>query len=183
MSRQQNEKLPLEEGLKRLEQARRPLFRELERLLKNPNYFRGEPPHLCCTRARNQMRITPLEAQSIARALETVPELRQKLPQIRQRTEEELKRLVDGTRRQNFQCPLLEGTKCLVHDAAKPIGCTAWNPGRDFTTAGWRAFLQRDFLNNLVYGPNWKLRVIPLWLARVLSPCPRQPWTSPGPGR
>jgi hypothetical protein len=54
-----------------------------------------------------------------------------------------------------------------VHGAAKPIGCTAWHPGRDFTDVGWTAFAERDNLNDEVHGPAWKLRVIPLWLARV----------------
>jgi hypothetical protein len=56
----------------------------------------------------------------------------------------------------------------LVHDAAKPIGCTAWNAGRDFSKAGWKAFEERDRLNDRLYGPHWKLRVIPMWLKRVL---------------
>src|SRR4029453_12439117 len=113
--------------------------------------------------------ISPLEAKAIARAFRKDPALRAKLPQVLRRLREELPRLADNTERQSFDCPLLEGTRCLVHDAAKPIGCTAWNYGRDFSRAGWKAFAERDELNDRVHGPDWKLRAIPLWLKRVFQ--------------
>lgn len=116
------------------------------------------------------MRISPLEARAIARAFRTDPELRARLPAVLRRLREELRRLEDTSERQGFDCPLLEGTRCLVHGRAKPIGCTAWHPGREFSDAGWTAFAARDELNDEVYGPRWKLRVIPLWLSRVLEP-------------
>jgi hypothetical protein len=114
------------------------------------------------------MRISPLEARAIASAFRTIPTLSAKLPAVLDRLRTELEGLQDGEERQNFDCPLLEGTECLVHDAAKPIGCTAWNAGRDFSKAGWKAFEERDRLNDRLYGPHWKLRVIPMWLKRVL---------------
>jgi hypothetical protein len=115
------------------------------------------------------MRISPLEAKAILAAFRGNAVLRSKLPAVLARLKAELPRLKDGTARQNFDCPLLEGTRCLVHSLAKPIGCTAWNPGRDFSTAGWKAFAQLDQLNDRVYGRHWKLRVIPLWLKRMLE--------------
>lgn len=114
------------------------------------------------------MRISPLEAKAIAIAFRTSPTLRAALPAVLDRLQKELPGLTDDEERQNFDCPLLEGTRCLVHDIAKPIGCTAWNAGRDFSKAGWKAFEQRDRLNDRLYGAHWKLRVIPLWLKRVL---------------
>ena len=115
------------------------------------------------------MRISPLEAKAIALAFRKSPALRAKLPAVLDRLGKELVGLKEGEERQNFDCPLLEGTRCLVHDDAKPIGCTAWNAGRDFSKTGWKAFGQRDRLNDRLYGPDWKLRVIPLWLKRVLA--------------
>lgn len=115
------------------------------------------------------MRISPVEAAAIARAFRADPVLRAKLPGVLRRLRAELRGLQDDGSRQSFDCPLLEGKRCLVHDAAKPIGCTAWNPGRDFSRAGWKAFRERDALNDRVHGPDWKLRVIPLWLARVFE--------------
>ncbi len=115
------------------------------------------------------MRISPLEAEAIARAFRSDPALRAKLPDVVERLRRELGKVEESTRRQNFDCPLLEGTRCLVHDRAKPIGCTAWNPGREFTSAGWTAFAERDELNDRILGPRWKLRVIPLWLKRVFA--------------
>lgn len=156
-------------ALRELARIRAPLFRELSSLLRDPDYLRGEPAHLCCTRQRNQMRISPLEAAAVAQAFRIDPELRARLPQVLARTRAELERLDDGTRRQSFDCPLLEGTRCMVHDVAKPIGCTAWNPGRDFTDAGWNAFARRDEINDRTFGRHWKLRVIPLWLKRVFA--------------
>jgi hypothetical protein len=157
------------DALSRLDRIREPLFRELEVLLENPRYHRGMEPHHSCLRERNQMRISPLEARAIARAFRRDPVLRAKLPAVLRRLRAELWRLENTTERQGFDCPLLEGTRCLVHHAAKPIGCTAWHPGRSFTRAGWRAFEERDKLNDELYGPDWKLRVIPLWLERVLG--------------
>lgn len=157
------------EALADLDTIRAPLFRELSKLLRDPNYHRGQPAHACCQRSLNQMRISPLEATAIAQAFRDDPALRGKLPAVLERLRKELPRLADTTTRQNFDCPLLEGTRCLVHDHSKPIGCTAWNPGRELTRAGWKAFAERDELNDRLYGKNWKLRVIPLWLKRVFE--------------
>lgn len=161
-------------ALRELARIRKPLFRELARLLEDPDYLMGEPAHLCCTRKLNQMRISPLEAEAIAEAFRREPALQARLPDVLGRLRRELALLEDVTRRQSFDCPLLEGTRCLVHDLAKPIGCTAWNPGREFTPAGWNAFAERDRLNDQTFGPAWKLRVIPLWLKRVFGPELRQ---------
>jgi len=155
-----------------LDVVRSPLFAELREVARRPDYYKGREPHVCCTRQFNRMRISPLEANAIAAAFRRDPRLRRHLPRVLERLERELTGLVDGEERQAFDCPLLDGTRCLVHDVAKPIGCTAWHPpepGEDFelTPAGWRAFAERDQLNDRVYGPRWKLRVIPLWLARV----------------
>jgi len=158
-----------EAALRELDRIRAPLFKELERLLGDPEYLRGEEPHACCLREKNQMRISPLEARAIARAFRTDPDLRARLPAVLRRLRDELRRLQDTSERQSFDCPLLEGTRCLVHDRAKPIGCTAWHPGREFSREGWKAFTARDELNDSLYGPDWKLRVIPLWLNRVLA--------------
>ncbi len=158
----------LDAALRELNRARSPLFAELRELIKDPNYLRGEPAHTSCTRPKNQMRITPLEAESIARALKTLPELRRKVPAVLRRLRSELALLKDTTRRQSFTCPLLENGLCLVHHAAKPIGCLAWNPGRNYSDLDWHAFARRDALTDAAYGPRWSLRAIPLWLARVL---------------
>ena len=164
-----------------LAQIRAPLYRELQRLRRSEAYHPGGvgKAHLCCTRPFNQMRITPLEAKAIARAFETEPALRDKLPQVLGRLERELASgLKDNEERQFFDCPLLDGTRCLVHDVAKPIGCLAWHapspdadPGEyTFTQRGWNAFAERDELNDRFQGgAHWKLRVIPLWLKRVFS--------------
>ena len=126
-----------------------------------------EPEYLCCKRPRNQMRISPLEARAIARAFQTDPELRSKLPAVLERLVKEVPQLKDDTQRQSFDCPLLERDRCLVHRLAKPIGCLAWNSGKDYSKSGWKAFESRDRLNDSVYGPRWQLRAIPLWLKRV----------------
>ena len=163
-------------AVKELDKIRAPLMRELRAMSERPGYLQGKPPHHCCTRHANQMRISPLEAQAIARAFRTDPKLRAKLPQVFERLSSELGLLEDNGDRQSFDCPLLEGTRCLVHDQAKPIGCAAWHPAapgqRDytFTTQGWKAFEKRDLLNDQFCGPHWKLRVIPLWLKRVFAP-------------
>ncbi|MEM7234577.1 MAG: hypothetical protein AAF517_20530, partial [Planctomycetota bacterium] len=159
-------------ALTELDRAREPLFRELQVLERNRDYNKGREPHRCCTREFNQMRITPLEANAIAKAFKTRPELRRRLSSVMRRLERALPGLSDNDERQNFDCPLLEGTRCLVHESAKPIGCTAWHPPEDgqdarFTDTAWRTFATRDELNDRVYGKDWKLRVIPLWLKRV----------------
>ncbi len=159
----------LDAALRELHRARAPLFAELRELLKDPDYLRGEPAHLSCVRPKNQMRISPLEAEDIARALRTRPELRRKLPAILRRLQRELPLLKDTTRRQSFTCPLLENGLCLVHHAAKPIGCLAWNPGRNYSDLDWYAFSRREALTDAVYGSRWSLRAIPLWLASVLG--------------
>jgi hypothetical protein len=142
--------------------------------------LQGTPPHRCCQRQLNQMRISPLEARAIALAFERDPQLRAKLDQVRQRLEKVLPRLRRSTARQNFDCPLLEGTRCLVHHSAKPIGCAAWNPRREFSEDAWEAFARRDELNDQIYGPRWKLHVIPLWLERVLpAEVPNEPARPP----
>ena len=152
-----------------LNRIREPIFHELKELLKDSDYHKGQAPHACCLKALNQMRISPLEAKAIGRALRTHAELRRKLPAVLRRLREEVRGLEDSEERQNFDCPLLEGTRCLVHDTAKPIGCAAWNPGTSFTKVAWRAFRERDELNDRTYGTDWKLRVIPLWLKRVFA--------------
>ncbi len=114
------------------------------------------------------MRISPLEARDIIDAFHRDPELRRRLPGIAARIHEEAGKLRNTTERQNFDCPLLEGTRCLVHHVAKPIGCLAWNPGREFSPAAWNAFRRRDELNDRLHGPDWRLQVIPIWLARIL---------------
>jgi hypothetical protein len=172
-----------EAALAGLDRIRAPLFRELEALLADPGYLRGQKPDDCCRRPLNQMRISPLEARAIARAFRRDPVLRRKLAQVLRRLRAELPRLADNTRRQHFECPLLEGSRCLVHRAAKPIGCTAWHPGREFSPAGWRAFAERDRLNDRVHGPHWKLRVIPLWLRRVFARELRERDAGPAKGR
>ena len=155
-------------ALDELDRARRPLHVELRELQKDPSARAGPPARLQCLRGQNQMRISPLEAIAIARAMAARPELRARLPAVLRRLAAELPRLRDTTARQPFDCPLLEKGLCLVHRAAKPVGCLAWNPGRPFSDAGWFAFARRDALNDGLFGRKWKLRAIPLWLARVL---------------
>jgi hypothetical protein len=159
----------LEAALRELDRARLPLFIELEELRKDPDFSKGEPERLQCLRPKNGMRITPLEAIAIARALRALPALRRRLPAIRRRLRAEVGRLRDTTARQPFDCPLLEKGLCLVHEAAKPIGCLAWNPGRPYSDAGWFAFARRDALNDALFG-RWALRVIPLQLEKYGRP-------------
>jgi len=164
-------------ALAELERIRAPLFRELEVLQGSTSASAREPAHLCCTRRYNRMRISPLEAKAIAHAFDRDPELRARLPGVLERLERELGRVEDNEERQFFDCPLLEKRLCLVHDVAKPIGCLAWHPqstgvdpeAPEFTSRGWRAFEQRDRLNDRFVGKGWKLRVIPLWLGRVFA--------------
>ena len=150
------------------------LLEESQRLARRPGYLRGRPAHVCCTRRFNQMRITPLEAAAIAEAFRKDAELKRHLPAVLRRLDRELSGLREGEDRQSFDCPLLDGARCLVHETAKPIGCAAWHPESfdsdelRFTRKGWKAFEQRDRLNDRLYGKSWKLMVIPLWLQRVL---------------
>ncbi len=154
-------------ALRKLRRLRKLLLEELERL---PRPARPEEePHLCCLRPKNRMRISPLEAVAILEAFRRVPRLRAEFPRVLSRLRESLRGLKPTTERQPFDCPLLEGKRCLVHWVAKPIGCLAWNEGREYSPAAWRAFAERDALNDRVYGGRWKLRVIPLWLARLLG--------------
>jgi hypothetical protein len=170
--------MPLPEALRRLAALRARLRREQSALKLAPGYLQGLQAHLCCTRARNQMRITPLEARAIGLAFRSIPALRRKLSDVLRRLSEVLPSLEDTEDRQNFDCPLLDGERCLVHRDAKPIGCLAWHPpprgaksGRDsFTELGWKAFDLRDALNDAVEGgTTWPLRVIPIWLAKVFE--------------
>ena len=141
------------------------------------DYEAGRPEHLVCTRRYNQMRISPLEARDIARAFREDTELRRRLPGVLEKLRRVLPTLKDNEERQSFDCPLLEGERCLVHERAKPIGCLAWHPERSeaidaeqrFTETGWQAFAARDRLNDRHAGRNWKLRVIPLWLGSVFA--------------
>ena len=131
-----------EAAIRELDRVRRPLMEELERLTRKRDYYRGQPRHTCCTREHNRMRISPLEARAIARAFRSDPSLRKKLPSVLAKLARELRELTDGEERQGFDCPLLEGTRCLVHRAAKPIGCTAWHPpprGEDATNRRGRS--------------------------------------------
>lgn len=156
------------EALEELRRIRQPLFRELEKLVAGLDHNRDPAPHLCCKRELNQMRISPLEARDIFEAFRRDPELRRRWPAVAARIREEAGKLRNTTERQNFDCPLLEGTRCLVHRVAKPIGCLAWNPGREFSRAAWDTFRRRDALNDALHGPDWRLQVIPIWLARLL---------------
>ena len=163
--------------MKELDQIRAPLYREMKKLVTDPAYLNGKDPHLCCTSKYNQMRISPLEAKSIARAFKSNPELRKRLPDVLERLEKALAGLSDNNERQSFDCPLLENRQCMVHQEGKPVGCLAWHPRQysdpdseyGFSSRGWAAFAARDKLNDRYQGPDWKLRVIPLWLKRVFS--------------
>ncbi len=142
-----------------------------------------EEEHLCCRRPNNQMRISPLEARAIAEVFREDPALRAKLPDVLKRLAAEVPLLKDDGKRQSFDCPLLDGDRCLVHRLAKPIGCLAWHSGKEYSKKGWNAFEVRDELNDSIYGHNWQLRVIPLWLKRVfrqqLRPYLSAPRSSP----
>ena len=163
--------------MKELDQIRAPLYKELEKLSKDTSYQQGKDSHLCCTRQYNQMRISPIEARSIARAFRKEAGFRARLPAVLGRLEKALEGLSDNSERQSFDCPLLEKGKCMVHGVAKPVGCLAWHPRQysdpegeyGFTARGWAAFAARDRLNDKYQGEDWKLRVIPLWLKRVFS--------------
>ncbi len=177
MKRHGNQRVEAREeaALRELAEVRSGLLQELRVLQRSPDYHRGPPVHLYCKRDRNQMLISPLEAHAIERAFRTDRRLARELPAVLERLRAELSRLRDNDERQGFDCPLLDGTRCLVHEIAKPIGCLAWHArprgierdGFTFTRRGWKAFIARDKLNDRVYGPEWKARVIPLWLRRV----------------
>ncbi len=160
-----------------LASLREPLFRELEKLHARPEYRKLQEGHKCCTREFNQMRISPLEANAIRDAFRRDPELKRRLPEVLARLEAQLETLEDNEERQAFDCPLLDGKLCMVHNVAKPIGCLAWHPPKPdaepsdytFTRRGWDAFASRDALNDRYVGSKWKLKVIPLWLKRVFS--------------
>jgi hypothetical protein len=167
-------KRPDPAAFEELAAIRKPLLAESREFARRSEYLQGKPAHACCTRELNTMRISPLEARAILVAFRRDPELRRKLPEVLVRLEVELRTLADSEERQHFDCPLLDGTKCLVHHAAKPIGCAAWHPpaeGEDvrWSKAAWRAFEARDVLNDEQFGRQWKLRAIPLWLARVFG--------------
>ncbi|MFN0057697.1 MAG: hypothetical protein ACKVX7_04500 [Planctomycetota bacterium] len=163
----------LERALVELDHARAPLHRELKLIEAEeracPPTTPRAPEHLCCTRQFNVMRITPLEAIAIARAFRRNARLKSRIETVRARIRAEAARLAKTERRQRFECPLLAGTRCLVHSVAKPIGCLAWNPGREYSQAGWDAFLKRDVLNEETFGPRWPLQAIPLLLARYFD--------------
>lgn len=160
------------EALTKLAELRAGLLSQVEAASRHRP---GRNAHRCCQRPLNQMRISPLEARAIELTFRSDPELRRKLARVLDRLEAELPLLASNTERQSFNCPLLEGTRCLVHAAAKPIGCLAWNPGKDYTKRAWEAFAARDDLNDALHGTDWKLRVIPLWLKRVFGGQTRAP--------
>src|SRR5690606_3169604 len=162
------------QSLRELRAIRQPVLEETRERSRDPSYLRGKPAHLCCTRALNSMRISPLEAQAIGEAFRSDPELRRHLTAVLRRLRDAARGLRDTEERQNFDCPLLDGTRCLVHDVAKPIGCAAWHPPEDgedarFSRTAWNAFAARDRLNDACFGPDWKLRVIPLALKRIFA--------------
>ena len=188
MNTPSRQRLKERQALEELQRLRPALFRDMARLTRRESNDRAERgdrgrdrqgrnrrggeqsrAHKCCKREWNQMRISPLEAHDIATAFRNEPELRRRLPAVRARLNEELKLLTDNAERQNFECPLLEGTRCLVHEVAKPIGCLAWNEGEEYTSVAWNAFRRRDEINDRIYGEDWKLRAIPLWLKRVFG--------------
>ena len=159
----------LEASLISLDRSRGPLFKEMEELAASKRGPRAENPHEACTRKFNRMRITDLEAIDIARAFQEKPHLLGKLPQVYARIAKELPYLQDNEEPQPFDCPLLDGKRCMVHHVAKPIACLAWNPGRDYSTDGWHSFSRRDKLNRELFGNEWDLKAIPLQLARFLE--------------
>ena len=159
----------LEAALLSLDRSRGPLFREMERIDSSRRHSRGHKPHLSCTKKFNRIRITDLEAIDIARAFREKPHLRGKLPEVYARLAKALHGLRDSEDPQAFDCPLLEGKKCMVHHIAKPIACLAWNPGRDYSNEGWHSFSRRDKLNTELFTDQWELKAIPLQLSRYLE--------------
>ena len=164
----------IEAALISLDRSRGPLFQEMTRIAEHRRRERKRKPrpeetHLACTRQFNRMRITDLEAIDIARAFAEKPHLRGKLPQVYERIAKELPHLRDIEEPQAFDCPLLEGTQCMVHHVAKPIACLAWNAGREFSSEAWHSFSRRDRLNRDLFGTEWQLKSIPLQLTRFLE--------------
>ena len=158
----------LDESLHSLDRSRGPLFKEMEEISREPAPAGNEPPHICCTRAKNKMRITDLEAIDIARAIAEKPHLRGRRKQIVERIGQSIGYLKDSEDPQRYDCPLLEDGLCMVHKVAKPIACLAWNPGRDYSDDGWRSLERRDRLNEDLFRGQWSLKAIPLQLARFL---------------
>ncbi|MGE3164933.1 MAG: hypothetical protein AB7O52_08500 [Planctomycetota bacterium] len=148
---------------------REPLFADMDALDNDPTYEQPPEPHRACTRAHNRMRISTLEALDIILAFRDHPKLRSKWPSIRIRIAAARARLRNDERRQAYDCPLLEGTLCTVHHIAKPIPCLAWNPGMDFTEAGWNAFAERDQLNATAVAEDWELKAIPVMLTHAAA--------------
>ncbi len=159
----------LEAALLSLDRSRGPLFREMDQIEGSRRNSKGQRPHLSCTKKFNRMRITDLEAIDIARAFREKPHLRGKLPEVYARLAKALHGLRDSEDPQAFDCPLLEGKKCMVHHVAKPIACLAWNPGRDYSNEGWHSFSRRDKLNTELFADRWALKAIPLQLSRYLE--------------
>lgn len=160
---------PIDQLLDRLHHARLPLFREHRAVMKKLKASPGQPePHRFCTREFNQMRISDLEALSIARAFRREPHLVHRLAEVQARVEEEIKHLKRSRKRQNFTCPLLDGERCLVHQAAKPIGCLSFTGGAP-TEAGWKALNTRNRLSDRLVDRSWELQAIPLMLAKYLD--------------
>lgn len=159
----------LENALLSLDRSRGPLFREMERIGRPPKGPASVAPHRHCTRKFNRMRITDLEAIDIARAFREKPHLLGKLPEVYARLAKELPHLKDSEDPQAFDCPLLDGERCMVHTVAKPIACLAWNPGREYSSEGWHSFQRRDKLNRELFGDDWQLKAIPLQIARFLE--------------
>lgn len=111
----------LEEGLHSLDRSRGPLFKEMEEFAREPVQVEEDPPHACCTRAKNKMRITDLEAIDIARAIAEKSHLKGRRKQIVERMAQSIGYLKDTEDHQRYDCPLLEDGLCLVHKVAKPI--------------------------------------------------------------
>ncbi len=161
----------LDRLLDKLDRARQPLFkewREVIRAVKNDPSIDDEP-HTFCTRKYNQMRITDLEALSIARAFREDPGLGRRRRDVKDRIAEEIRHLKKGRRRQNFTCPLLDGENCMVHQSSKPIGCLAWQPAGEPSEAGWRAFNQRNHYNDRMVNIDWDIAAIPLMLEKYID--------------
>ena len=121
-----------------------------------------------CQRPHNKMRISDLEAIDIARAFSEKPHLRGKEDEVLRRVGRSLSFIGDTHKPQRFDCPLLEGGKCMVHRVAKPVECLAELPDGSFSSDGMRSLERRDQLNNELYGNRWEFKAIPLMLARYM---------------
>ena len=145
------------------------------------HWFRSSRQRLEAHRSRAGRR--PNQVPGIIDEEREDPALRAKLPDVLRRLAAEVPILKDDGERQSFDCPLLDGDRCLVHRLAKPIGCLAWNSDKEYSKKAWAAFEVRDELNDSIYGRKWQLRVIPLWLKRVfrqqLRPYLRAPHSPP----